>query len=208
MKHRILTALSAAAVSAALFAAWPSTAATTQLRETVADQLAEHHITVPNFASLTNAQLAQIQLVLSTNEGGDKQKAAMVNDLLAEQAECQGNPQLRQNVANQLKEHRIEVTNYDKITGSELVVIKTILDSSSESDAAKKDQIARIFAAKSPITGGAYLKEDTAQCVKMVGADIDLDKLTPDQMLQIQLIATGGDDKSAKRAAIEKIGAQ
>jgi hypothetical protein len=179
-----------------------------QLRQTVADQLAEHNIEVANFDSLSNAQLAQIQLMLSTNEGGDQQKQAMVDNLLVEKAPCEGNPQLRQQVANQLKEHRIEVKNFDNVTGTELVVIKTVLDSSSESDTSKRDQIQRIFAEDTPVKGDGYLRADAEQCIKAVGAKLDVDDLTPNQMLQIQNVAGGSEPIATKRAMIEKIGSE
>ncbi len=125
MIDRFWTAASVAALSVVLAApAFPQ-----QLRQTVTNQLNEHSIEVPNLASMSNSELAQIQLLLNTTEGNDAQKQAMVDNLLAEKAPCEGNPQLRQSVANQLKEHRIEIKNYDNITGSELVVIKTVLDS-------------------------------------------------------------------------------
>jgi hypothetical protein len=203
MIDRFWTAASVAALSVVLAApAFPQ-----QLRQTVTNQLNEHSIEVPNLASMSNSELAQIQLLLNTTEGNDAQKQAMVDNLLAEKAPCEGNPQLRQSVANQLKEHRIEIKNYDNITGSELVVIKTVLDS-TESNAAKRAQIGRLFSEKQPISQADYLRADAEQCVKMVGADLNVDDLTPNQMLQIQAVASGSDDMNAKRAMIEKIGNQ
>ncbi len=42
----------------------------------------------------------------------------------------------------------------------------------------------------------------------MVGADLNVDDLTPNQMLQIQAVASGSDDMNTKRVMIEKIGNQ
>ena len=128
----------------------------------------------------------------------------MVEALLAERGTCEGNPQLRAEVADQLKEHRIQVQNYDSITGTELVVVKTVLDSSG-SDSEKRAQIERVFAAKAPIADSPYLREDAAQCIKAVGADVDLDALTPDEMLQIQAISSGSESDDDKRRMIEQL---
>jgi hypothetical protein len=202
MTSRFWTTVAAAALSAAVLGL--PALSQTSLRQSVANQLAEHDITVENLDSMSNAQLAEIELMLSSTEGGDAQKAAMVEALLAEQGTCEGNPQLRAEVADQLKEHRIQVQNYDSITGTELVVVKTVLDSSG-SDSEKRAQIERVFTAKAPMAAKDYLRADAEQCIKAVGADIDLDELTPDEMLQIQVISSGSEPESAKRQMMEQL---
>jgi len=202
MNSRFWTTVAAAALSAAMLGG--PALSQTSLRETVANQLAEHNITVDNLDSMSNAQLAEIELMLNSTEGSDASKGAMVQALLAEQGTCEGNPQLRAEVADQLKEHRIQVQNYDSITGTELVVLKTVLDSAG-SDSEKQAQIERVFAAKAPIADSPYLREDAAQCIKAVGADVDLDALTPDEMLQIQAISSGSESVDDKRRMIEQL---
>ena len=203
MKLQTWTAVSAAALSMTVLVGGPAMSQTS-LRQNVANQLAEHKITVENLDLMSNTQLAEIQLLLNTTEGSDATKQAMIKGLMVEQAPCEGNAQLRQQVANQLKEHRIQVANFDNITGTQLVVIKTVLDGTG-SDAVKKAHIERIFSAKSPMSGSDYLRADAAQCVKMVGADVNLDSMTPDQMLQIQAISSGSEPVSAKRQKIENL---
>jgi hypothetical protein len=66
-------------------------------------------------------------------------------------------------------------------------------------------QIERVFAAKAPIADSADLREDAAQGIKAVGADVDLDALTPDEMLQIQAISSGSDSVDDKRRMIEQL---
>jgi hypothetical protein len=203
MKFRFWATVSAAALSTAVLATGP-VMAQSSLHDNVANQLAEHDITIENLKSMSNPELAQIQLILNTTEGGDAQKRAMVESLLAEQGECEGNPQLRLQVAHQLEEHRIQVSGFDNITGTQLVVVKTVLDS-PYSDSEKKAQIERVFAAKAPMSRSDYLRADTEQCVKAVGADVDIDSLTPEQMLQIQNISGGTEPVDAKRQMIENI---
>jgi hypothetical protein len=203
MKYRFWTAVSVAALSAALLASGPAMSQSS-LQQNVANQLAEHKITVENLDSMSNTELAEIQLMLNTTEGGDAQKRAMIENLLATQGTCEGNPQLRQQVSDQLAEHRIQVQNVDNITGTQLVVVKSVLDSSG-SDAEKRAQIERVFAAKAPMAAKDYLRADAEQCIKAVGADIDLDDLTPDEMLQIQVISSGSEPESAKRQMMEQL---
>jgi hypothetical protein len=203
MNFRFWTAVSAAAVSAVMLANGP-VLAQTSLRQNVANQLAAHHIKVENLNSLSNTDLAAIQVLLNTTEGSDAQKNAIVQAYFTEKAPCEGNPQLRQNVANQLSEHNIEVKNFDNITGTQLVMIKTVLDS-PYSNATKSRQIQQIFATKEPMSGSDYLRADAAQCAKMVGADVDVTKLSPDQLLQIQVISNGTEPANDKRRMMESL---
>ena len=203
MKLCLSSAVSVAALSAGLLLSQPAMSQTS-LHENVSGQLAEHKITVENLDKMSNTELAQIQLILNITEGSDASKRAMVEALLTEQGPCEGNPQLRAQVADQLKEHRIEVKNYDSITGTQLVVVKTVLDS-PYSDTEKKSQIERIFAAKAPMSGADYMRADAEQCVKMVGANVDITKLTPEQLLQIQNISSGSEPVDKKRQMMEQL---
>jgi hypothetical protein len=204
MRLHFWTAVSVAALSAGLLLSQPA-GAQTSLRENVAGQLAEHKINVENLDSMSNTELAEIQLILNTTEGSDASKRALIMGVLEEKGTCEGNPQLRAQVADQLKEHRIEVRNFDSITGTQLVVVKTVLDSSG-SDSEKRAQIERIFAAKAPMSGADYMRADAEQCVKMVGADVDLTTLSPDELLQIQLISSGSESADQKRRLMEQLG--
>jgi hypothetical protein len=70
-------------------------------------------------------------------------------------------------------------------------------------------QIEKIFAEPSPVTGSDQLRVETARCIAKVDAKVqNFDALTPDQMVQIQLIAGGSDSPGDKRAMIEQIANQ
>jgi hypothetical protein len=98
-----------------------------------------------------------------------------------------------------------EVKNFDQISGSELVLLNVIL-SSNETPQQMGAQIEKIFAEPSPVTGSDQLRVETARCIAKVNAKVpDLNALTPDQMVQIQLIAGGSDSQGDKRALIEQI---
>jgi siroheme synthase (precorrin-2 oxidase/ferrochelatase) len=188
----------------ALIAAGPAFAQ--QLREQVNGQLMEHSIEVQNFDSLTQTQLQQIMLILNTTED-DSSKAAMIESLVAQKAPCVGNEQLRAQVAAQLQEHGIQVMNFDAVSGNDLVLIEAVMNSTAK-DTAKKAQIERIFAEDAPISANERLRESAAQCARSVNADVDLDAMTPDQLVRIELIGGGSESESQKRQMIEKIADQ
>lgn len=201
MSHRFMSTASLATV-ALLLVSGP-TLAESQLRQQVADQLAAHQIDVPNYSSLSDSQINRLALILSNADANCCQEA-QIKSLLATKTPCEGNAQLYQQVANQLKEHRITVQNLDKVSGSELVVVKSILDGSG-SDADKRARITTLFAEDQSIVGDAYLRDDAQQCVKMVGADVDLTAMSPDELLQIQLIANSTDSANTKRSRIQQL---
>lgn len=204
MNRRLWAAATAAAVACAFVSA--PAFSQDQLRTNVSDQLARHSISVPNFASLTDTQVAQLELILNTTES-DQSKAQMVDSLLSVKAPCEGNPQLRAMVAGQLTEHNITVPNFDTISGTELVMLAAVLNS-SDSDNSKSAQIERIFASDSPLVAGGQLRADVEQCVMAVNADVDLGPLTPEQLVQIELVAGGGESEQDKRMMIEQIANQ
>jgi hypothetical protein len=117
---------------------------------------------------------------------------------------CVGTASMRASIGGELKKRGITEVDADAITGSELVLINTVL-SSSDSDAAKTAQIKRIVASDTPIRGADQIRTDAGQCVRAVNADLDLEMLTPDELIQIQLIGRGSDDANTKRTMMEKL---
>jgi hypothetical protein len=208
MRHRSLAAfVSAAALAAAVFGGPAFSDEYSQLRSQVGAQLKSHSIEVPDLNALTGEQLGQLSLIMSTNVGNDVQ-AKQVAALLAVDQECIGNEQMRSTVAGQLRQHNFEVKNFDKISGSELVLLNVIL-SSNETPQQMGAQIEKIFAEPSPVTGSDQLRVETARCIAKVDAKVqNFDALTPDQMVQIQLIAGGSDSPGDKRAMIEQIASE
>ncbi len=185
MRHRSLAAfVSAAALAAAVFGGPAFSDEYSQLRSQVGAQLKSHSIEVPDLNALTGEQLGQLSLIMSTNVGNDVQ-AKQVAALLAVDQECIGNEQMRSTVAGQLRQHNFEVKNFDKISGSELVLLNVIL-SSNETPQQMGAQIEKIFAEPSPVTGSDQLRVETARCIAKVDAKVqNFDALTPDQMVQM-----------------------
>jgi hypothetical protein len=202
MNRNVRAAASAALLSSAVVFAWPAFSQQ-ELRQQVSNQLSEHSIQVENFDSLSNDQLWQIQLILNTTEG-DQDKRVMIDSLLAERDACVGNPQLRQQVNAQLQEHGIQIDNFDSVSGNELVVLEAVLNTNQSEDE-KRAQIERMFTVDSPIQGSAALRAEVERCVRRLNADVNLDALTPEELVQIELIAGGSESESAKREMIEQI---
>lgn len=205
MRYRSLAALvSVAALAAATLGAPAFSDDYAQLRSQVGAQLKSHSIAIPDLAALTPEQLGQISLIMSTSVGTEVQ-AQQVAAVLAVDQECIGNEQMRSTVAGQLKQHNFEVKNFDKISGSELVLLNVIL-STTESPQQMGAQIQKIFSEPSPVTGTDQLRVETERCIARVDAKVpNLEALSPEQMVQIQLIAGGSDSPGDKRAMIEQI---
>ena len=178
-----------------------------QLRQNVENQLAEHSITVDNLGSLTNTQLAQIQLILNSSEG-DCCKADMIESLVVEREPCEGTPQLRAEVEGQLKEHGIKVGNFNAIGGPEVVLMEAILTSNAP-ESEKAAQIERLIAEDVEMIGNDQLRADVEQCILRYNASVDdVNNLSAEQLVQIELIAGGSESSTDKKAMIEKIADQ
>ena len=178
-----------------------------QLRTNVANQLQEHQISGVDVNALTDAQLAQIQLVLNSSEG-DCCKEGMIQSLVTERDACEGSAQLRAQVEGQLKEHNITIENFQNVGGPEVVLLETILNSTA-TQSNKAAMIKKMFAEDVRMVGNAQLKADVEQCILRYDADVEnLDALSPDQLVQIELIAGGSESAAAKRQMIEQIADQ
>lgn len=177
-----------------------------EMLDDVRNQLAIQNIEVSNIDSLSSTQLSQMHLILSTSDS-DSDKAAMIKSLVSTSNACVGTPQLRAQVAGQLKEHGIAV-DAESVSGPDLVVIEAVLTSNAK-EGAKKAQIERILAVDSPMVGNDQLRASVESCVKSVNANVDnLDALSPEQLIQIELVAGGSGSDSEKRTMIENIANQ
>jgi hypothetical protein len=192
--------------SAAALSILAGPALSDQMLDDVKNQLAIHNIEVKNLDSLSSTQVSQMHLILSTSED-DCCKAAMIENLVSERKACVATPQLRAQVAGQFKEHGIAV-DVDSISGPDLLVIEAVLTSNAK-EGSKKAQIERILAVDSPMVGNAQLRASVESCVNSVNAKVDnLDALSPEQLIQIELVAGGSGSESEKRMMIENIADQ
>ena len=177
-----------------------------QMLDDVRNQLRINNTEVKNLDSLSSTQLSQMHLILSTSED-DCCKASMIESLVTERNACVATPQLRAQVAGQFKEHGIDA-DVDTISGPDLLVIEAVLNSTAK-DTSKKAQIDRILAVDSPMVGNDQLRASVQTCVQSVNAKVDnLDALSPEQLIQIELVAGGSGSESEKRMMIENIANQ
>ena len=203
MKLRAWKMAGAAALSLSILA---GPALSDQMRDDVSNQLARHNIEIQNYDSLSSTQVSQIHLILSTSED-DCCKAAMIESLVAERKACVATPQLRAEVAGQFKHHGIDA-DVDSISGPDLIVIEAVLNSTAK-DTAKQAQVERILAVDSPMVGNEQLRASVQTCVQDVNAKVEnIDALSPEQLIQIELVAGGTGSESEKRMMIERIADQ
>jgi hypothetical protein len=131
-------------------------------------------------------------------------KQAQVARLLEGPIECAGNAQLRESVAAGLSAKGVTVPNFDMVTGSQLVVLASILNSNRPTPRSPR-RSTRVFASDSPD------RRERAAARRRPGVsgrgerDVDLGALTPAEMVEVQLIVGGDGDAAAKRAAIEAL---
>ncbi len=202
MTKTFLSAASVAALLSAVLLASPALAQD-QLRDSVKSQLAQHNIDVPNFDSLSETQVLQLELIMNSVNDAAVQKA-QVASLLAAPVECVGNAQLRDQVRAGLTQHGVTLENFDLVTGSQLVVLASILNS-TDSSTVIAAQVQAVFASDSPIVGSEQLRLDAEQCVGVLNLDVDLGALTPAELVEVQMIAGGNDSNQVKREQIEAL---
>ena len=114
---------------------------------------------------------------------------------------------MRASVAGQLAQHNIKLSNLDTLNGSELTVVQAVL-SSNEPSADMAAQIRQIFASDSPILGNDQLRAEVGSCLNRLNVDVDLEALTPDQMVKIQAVAGGAGSPDEKARTIKALADQ
>jgi hypothetical protein len=197
MKTRFWAAASSAVIALALSV--PAQAQ--QLREQVESGLAQASIEVPNLEALSDTQLSQMNLILNSTES-DCCKGDMIQSLLTVPEPCVGNAQLRQQVVSQLESENITVPSIGSASGATIALINAVL-STSDTREAKAAQIESLLATRDPILGNDQLRAEAEQCVGLVNASVDLTAMTPEELVQIELIAGGEGSADEKRTMIE-----
>lgn len=200
--------LSAAAViSAVLMSAGPVLSqARSQLEAQVASQASQHNVKIENMDALTDTQLSQVALYFGTSESQASHRAA-IEALLANKEPCVGNAQMRASVADQLSQYGITNVDADLLTGAQLAVLQAVL-SSTAPETAIDAQVQRVLSDDAPMTGNDQLRFEAGQCVGQFNADVNLDALSPEELVQIQLIGGGSGSANEKRRQIEQLAAQ
>jgi len=154
VQRRLVTALSATALSLSLIAGTPVFAQTLGLDASAMSGLAKIGIDTSGITSMTTEQVAQIENILASNET-DQQKKMHVQELLKGEATDTGRlgvNQLRSSVSSDLAGLGLDASGVDSLTLSQLGQIENVT-ASSDSDATKKMRISEIIGNEATETG-------------------------------------------------------
>ena len=213
MPRKLLTAVSAAALSLSLMAAAPGFAA--GLDDTAAHGLSMLGVSVPPEGSLTDEQVTQIVNVLSSKDQ-DSTKRAAINQIMGVDTNSgntrPGVAQLRDSVSADLAALGIDAADVDMLTLSQLGQIENVT-ASQDTQTTKKARIAEIMgnseATATGRLGAKQLRDSTAADLAALGIDTeDLDTLTLSQLAQIENVMGSADPDAQKRDQISSILAQ
>jgi hypothetical protein len=180
----MLSAVSAAALAAALIAGAPAHAAS--LTESAAQGLAVLGVPTPPPDSLTDAQVLQIMNVLSSKDGSDR-KREHIQTIIGENEASGGGVgrfgvgQLRSSVSADLAALGVDASGVDNLTLSQLAQIENITAGHGTNEA-KKAQIAEIMGNEATATGRLgvrQLSDSTKADLAKIGVDAQqVDSLT------------------------------
>ncbi len=109
---------------------------------------------------------------------------------------------MRATVADQLAKHGVTNVDADLLAGSQLAVLQAAPE--TEIDA----QVQRVLSEDAPMTGNDQLRFEAGQCVGQFNADVNLEALTPEELVQFQLIGGGSASADDKRRQIEQLAGQ
>lgn len=207
MNTRLLTAVSAAALSLSLLATVPGAAQVRQLSNSSAIGMSALGIDTTG-VMVTADQAAMIENVLgSTDE--DSIKKGRIEEILGNEATATGRlgtDQLRASVGADMAALGLDTSMLDTLQVEQLAAIENVTGSQYPDDQ-KRQQITEIVGGNQPGAGAMGANSD-AVMADVAGLGIDTSKigvLSADQMTQIQTVLSGTDADDIKRGRIEQI---
>jgi hypothetical protein len=210
VQRRLVTALSATALSLSLIAGTPVFAQTLGLDASAMSGLAKIGIDTSGITSMTTEQVAQIENILASSET-DQQKKMHVQELLKGEATDTGRlgvNQLRSSVSSDLAGLGLDASGVDSLTLSQLGQIENVT-ASSDSDATKKMRISEIIGNEATETGRLgvrQLTDSTKADLASLGINTEnIDTLTLSQLAQIENVMGSSDADDVKRQRINSI---
>lgn len=209
MKRKLLTAVSAAALSLSLLSVAPSFAA--GLDDTASHGLAMLGVQVPDGVSLSTEQVTQIVNVLGTKDADSNKRAAIYAIMGVDSNSGNTRPgvgQLRDSVTADLAGLGLDTSDVDSLTLTQLAQIENV-NASNVTNESKKMKIAEILGNEATATGrlGArQLKDSTAADLASLGIDAEqLDSVTLSQLAQIENVMSSSESDDQKRNQINTI---
>jgi hypothetical protein len=206
MKSRLLTAVSAAALSLALITA-PAFAQEKQLSDSAMAGMAALGIDTTG-VMVTADQAAQIENVLGSSDA-DSIKKSHIEEIIAGEATATGRlggDQLRSSASAGMAALGLDTEVVPSLSIEQLAAIENVTASQATDDS-KRAQITEIVGGSMP-GAGAMGANDAAIMADVAGLGINTDEigvLTAEQMTHIQTVLSGTANDSDKKAQIERI---
>ena len=206
MKTRLLTAVSAAALSLTLISA-PAFAQEQQLSNSAMAGMAALGMDTTGMV-VTADQAAQIENVLGSTDA-DSIKKAHIEEIIGGEATATGRlgtDQLRSSAAEGMASLGLDAEVVPTLTVEQLAAIENVTGSQA-TDNSKRAQITEIVGGNVP-GAGAMGANDDAVMADVAGLGINTNEigvLSAEQMTQIQTVLSGADTDTEKKAQIERI---
>ena len=206
MKTKLLTAVSAAALSLTLISA-PAFAQEQQLSDSAMAGMAALGMDTTGLV-VTADQAAQIENVLGSTDA-DSVKKAHIEEIVGGEATATGRlgtDQLRSSAAEGMASLGLDAEVVPMLTVEQLAAIENVTGSEATDDS-KRAQIEEIIGATTP-GAGAMGANDDAVMADVAGLGINTNEigvLSAEQMTKIQTVLSGADTDTEKKAQIERI---
>ena len=207
MNRRLLTAVSAAALSLSLLAAVPAGAQEQQLSDSAATGMSALGMDTTG-VMVTADQAAMIENVLGSTDQDDI-KRGRIQQILGNEATATGRlgtGQLRSSVSADMAALGMDTSMIDTLQVEQLAAIENV-SGSQYTDDQKRQQITEIVGGNIP-GAGAMGANDDAVMADVASLGIDTSKigvLSADQMTQIQTVLSGTEADDIKRGRINQI---
>jgi hypothetical protein len=207
VRNKLLTAVSAAALSVALMSAAPVMSQEAQLSDSASQGMSALGIDTTGVV-VTADQAAQIENVLGSTED-DSLKKAQIAEILGGEATATGRlgtDQLRSSISSEMASLGLDTEVVPMLSVEQLAAIENVTGSTATDDS-KRAQINEITGATTA-GAGAMGANDPAVMADVAGLGINTNEigvLSAEQMTHIQTVLSGSETDSEKKAQIERI---
>ncbi len=207
MKNKLLTAVSAAALSLTIVSAGPVWSQEQQLSDSANIGMSSLGIDTTGLM-VTADEAAQIENVLGSSDE-DSLKKARIEEIIDGEATATGRlgtDQLRSSASADMAALGIDTEMVPMLSVEQLAEIQNV-SGSSVTDDSKRAQINEIIGVDTS-GAGAMGANDDAIMADVAGLGINTNEigvLSGDQMTQIQTVLSGAADNGEKKARIERI---
>ena len=208
MKTRMITAISAAALSAALMTGVPAMSQERMLSDSATSGMAALGMNTTD-TMVTADQAAQIENVLGSTDT-DEIKRGRIEEILGNDATETGRlggDQLRSSAKADMSALGLDTEGVEMLSIEQLAAIENVTGSSDYTDDQKRAQINEITGETMSGEGAMGANQDAIMAdVGGLGIDTStIGVLSQDQMTQIQNVMSTSDSNQVKRQRVEQI---